>query len=57
MMRIMLQVFVDLDQVPGSFDTPESAKDIVQSILDQRIDHYNPNVVITSGRRERIPGI
>ena len=37
-------VEVDLDSFPGTFHTKESALEIIQKILDQRIGHYNPEV-------------
>jgi len=40
--RIKLVVWVDLDPVPGTFHTPESAKENVQAILKSSIPHYNP---------------
>lgn len=43
--RIMLSVMVDLDPVPGTFHTPESARDSVQAILLSSIPHYEPIVV------------
>lgn len=46
MPRIKLEVYVDLDRVPGAFHTPESARDSVSRILNDRIPHYNPGVVI-----------
>lgn len=44
--RIMLEVMVDLDAMPGAFHTPESAKEHVQAILLSRIPHYDPIVLI-----------
>lgn len=42
--RIKLVVWVDLDPIPGSFHTPESAKKNVEAILKDYIPHYNPMV-------------
>ncbi len=44
MAQIKLEVTVDLDPIPGSFHTKESARDIVEATLIQRIGHYNPKV-------------
>ena len=41
-----LIVTVDLDEIPGAFHTAESAKEIVQWILKERIGHYSPEVEI-----------
>lgn len=43
--RIKLVVYVDLDPIPGAFHTKESAREIVEGTLKQRIEHYNPQVV------------
>lgn len=40
--RITIEIDVDLDPVPGTFHTPESARDTVERILVERIPHYNP---------------
>lgn len=37
-------VLVELDDVPGSFHTEESATEIVGKILEINIPHYNPRV-------------
>jgi hypothetical protein len=46
--RIKLGVYVDLDPMPGAFNTPDSAKQAVLSVLNMHISHYNPSVVIDS---------
>jgi hypothetical protein len=39
-------VFVTLDPVPGTFSTPESAKNVVRGILEDRLpESYNPVVI------------
>lgn len=43
---VELIVKVNLDAVPGSFHTVESAQRIVQQILVDRIEHYEPRVYI-----------
>lgn len=48
MRRVTLSVHIDLDEIPGSMHTPESAQEIVTQILRDRMDHYNP--VVTLGR-------
>ena len=44
--RIKLEVYVDLDPVPGTFHTKESAQNVVRNILNGAIPHYNPIVSI-----------
>lgn len=44
--RIALTVLVDLDSLPGTFHTPESARRGVEAVLLSRIGHYNPVVLI-----------
>ena len=46
--RIMLEVCVDLDPVPGVFHTKESAAYAVKNILTNSIPHYNPTVSTTN---------
>lgn len=41
-----LVVAVELDGVPGTFHTPESAQENVQAMLNSMIPHYNPTVKI-----------
>lgn len=43
--RIKLTVEVDLDPVPGVFHTAESARECVQSLLENGIPFYNPTVL------------
>lgn len=54
---IKLAVYVDLDPVPGTFDSAESAQNVVRGILNSRIPHYNPIVMIESEDvdRELVP--
>jgi hypothetical protein len=44
--RIKLEVYVDLDPVPGAFHTKESAQNGIRTILNGAIPHYNPVVSI-----------
>lgn len=44
--RIQLIVSVDLDNMVGTFFSEESARDVVERILMDRIEHYNPTVLI-----------
>ena len=37
-------VVVDLDEMPGTMHTPESAQQVVQNVLWQRMPHYKPAV-------------
>lgn len=39
-------VFVDLDPVPGTMNTPESATFALENILRSMIPHYNPHVTL-----------
>jgi hypothetical protein len=45
--RIKLEVYLDLDPVPGAFHTKESAQHHVKTLLNGAIPHYNPRVLIT----------
>ena len=42
----ILQVIVNLDPVPGTFDSEESAREQVLAILRGSIPHYHPQVMI-----------
>lgn len=44
--RVALTVYVDLDAVPGTFHTIDSARNSIAGILDGRIPHYKPIVSI-----------
>lgn len=46
--RISLQILVNLDPVPGTFHTSESARNQVQKILTEAIPWYKPIVVDVS---------
>lgn len=46
--RIKLAVFVDLDPVPGAFNTSEDVQSRIQNMLDHSIPHYNPKIDIES---------
>lgn len=46
--RVRLDVWVDLDPVPGAFHSKESAQNHVRSILNDRISHYHPMVSTTN---------
>lgn len=46
--RIKLAVYVNLDPVPGTFHSADSARNVVSNMLLQRIPHYNPTVSIES---------
>ena len=46
--RIRLEVEVDLDPVPGTFHTKESARDTTARILMEMIPHYHPAVSLTN---------
>lgn len=44
MRKARLLVVVDLDEMPGTMHTLESAEQVVQNVLYQRMSHYNPAV-------------
>jgi hypothetical protein len=44
MRKARLLVVVDLDEVPGTMHTVESAQQVTQNVLFQRMSHYNPVV-------------
>jgi len=46
--RIKLEVYVTLDPMPGTFHSKESARNVVDAILKERIGHYNPIVSTTT---------
>lgn len=44
--RIALLIFVDLDGVPGEFNTRESWKRQIQGLLTHAVSHYHPQVEV-----------
>lgn len=50
--RIMLAAYVDLDPVPGTFHTADSARNAVSGMLKQSIPHYTPVVGVVSYGRQ-----
>ena len=46
--RIKLEVFVNLDLIPGAMHTKDSARDIVDTMLKQSLGHYSPAVKTTN---------
>lgn len=44
--RVKLEVYVDLDPVPGAFDSPESSRQYVHLLLQGAIPHYHPVVLV-----------
>lgn len=42
--RTVLIIAVDLDPIPGSMHTAESARTIIESRLKDIMPHYNPTV-------------
>jgi hypothetical protein len=46
--RIKLEVYVDLDPVPGTFHSKESARNVIDNMLKHSIPHYNPMVSTTN---------
>lgn len=44
--RVQLTVEIDLDPVPGTFHTVDSAREQVQRILRESIPHYRPETII-----------
>lgn len=55
--RTTFEISVDLDAVPGTFHTVESARDVIESILKQTISHYNPAVTIKANATKAEPTI
>ncbi len=55
--RVMLQVFVDLDAVPGEFHTREQACSALERLLKMAIPHYNPVVLNSAGREEALQAL
>lgn len=43
---VTLEVTINLDPVPGSFHTVESAQEQVQAMLNSMVPHYKPTVAI-----------
>lgn len=50
--RIMLAAYVDLDPMPGTFHTADSARNAVSGMLKDRIGHYSPVVSVVSYGRQ-----
>jgi len=51
--RIMLSVWIDLDPMPGTFHSAESARHVVNGLLKHSLPHYSPIVGICSyGRKQ-----
>lgn len=46
--RIKLNVYVDLDPLPGAFDSAESAQMHVRAVLRRHLEHYAPEVTVES---------
>lgn len=44
--RILLEVIVDLDPMPGTFHTEASVVECLQALLLSSIGHYNPVVLV-----------
>lgn len=44
--RIKLEVYVDLDPIPGAFHSVDSARNSVGALLYNAIPHYNPVVSV-----------
>jgi hypothetical protein len=40
-----MEIEVDLDSIPGTFNTETSALESVESILNRSIPHYNPQAI------------
>ena len=50
--RAMLAVYVDLDPIPGTFHTADSARNAIGGMLKQSIPHYTPLVSVVSYGRQ-----
>jgi hypothetical protein len=46
--RIKLDVYVDLDPVPGEFGSAESARNVTAEVLERQLGNYKPLVSIAS---------
>lgn len=46
--RIKLEVWVNLDPIPGTFHSKESAANIISALLNSSIPHYKPTVSTTN---------
>ena len=44
--RIKLELYVDLDPIPGAFHTKEDAAKRAEAILRSSINHYSPVILI-----------
>jgi hypothetical protein len=44
--KVKLIVEVELDEISGEFSNAESARDVVQYLLEHSIPHYKPKVTI-----------
>lgn len=50
--RVAFLVYVDLDSVPGTMHTEDSAQAVVQDILGERLEAYNPTVYIADEKAQ-----
>lgn len=48
-------VYVDLDPVPGTFHSQESAQNSIRGILLRAIPHYNPMVSLAPDHMQPLP--
>lgn len=44
MRKARVLVVINLDDMPGTMHTAESAREVVQNVLYQRMSHYKPAV-------------
>lgn len=51
--KVVLTVTIDIDPVPGAFDSADYIQRFVQRTLDDCIKHYNPKVVIADSYNDR----
>ena len=51
--RIKIEVTVDMDPVPGWGNTPGDWVAMIQTNLDDRVPHYNPEVKYVGKVEER----
>lgn len=49
--RVRLDVWIDLDPIPGAFHTKENAAHHVRNMLTNAVSHYHPLVSITNDAR------
>ena len=44
--KVAFIVYVELDEMPGTMHTKQSAQDVIRNVLYQRMPSYKPTVII-----------